>query len=329
MGQLVSDAYPELYHYTTASGLLGIVRSQELWATSISFLNDNEEHTGYFDRRLLVLLEETVRSIVAELEKSPEGKAAVVRAGGLEGSIRHVRQLGENIRQVTLDFNSPYITSFCGPTAEQNPRDGLLSQWRAYGIDGGYAIVFGTSELDTLLKEEHDRFHYQHMFMGDVEYRGMDSRQLQTQPETLEQEKVVRDAIRDFLVNGGQDRLDPLLRAITMLSCSHKHRGFREESEVRIVAVPSNPTLLVEGQHHGDERPKKPVHFLVSAGVTKPYIKLFGTKSDGAVRKLPIRSIIVGPHPDQLRRRKAVKMLLSEHEVNAEIYESKIPYLGR
>jgi hypothetical protein len=38
------DGEPEhLYHYTTAEGLVGIVRDRKLWATDIFHLNDRRE----------------------------------------------------------------------------------------------------------------------------------------------------------------------------------------------------------------------------------------------------------------------------------------------
>ena len=32
-----------LYHYTTQAGLLGIIQSKQIWATSVLFLNDTTE----------------------------------------------------------------------------------------------------------------------------------------------------------------------------------------------------------------------------------------------------------------------------------------------
>jgi hypothetical protein len=32
-----------LYHYTTQDGVLGIVRSGELWATNVQYMNDRRE----------------------------------------------------------------------------------------------------------------------------------------------------------------------------------------------------------------------------------------------------------------------------------------------
>jgi hypothetical protein len=39
----VSEQYPTLFHYTTESGLYGILRSQQLWATHYAYMNDSEE----------------------------------------------------------------------------------------------------------------------------------------------------------------------------------------------------------------------------------------------------------------------------------------------
>jgi len=48
-----------------------------------------------------------------------------------------------------------------------------------------------------------------------------------------------------------------------------------------------------------------------------------------ADKKLPIKSIIVGPHPDKIKRKKAVELLLGQHGISAEVMISEIPYLSR
>ncbi len=60
----LSEEKPLLYHYTTGSGLLGIVESQQIHATSIAYLNDEEEHVGYFHRRLPALLDEAIADVL-------------------------------------------------------------------------------------------------------------------------------------------------------------------------------------------------------------------------------------------------------------------------
>ncbi|MFO1205708.1 MAG: hypothetical protein U1E63_08295 [Burkholderiales bacterium] len=66
MEKSLVEAHPYLYHYTTAEGLKGIVESQQLWATNIAYLNDAEEHIGFFDRRLTHLLDQPIRDAATE-----------------------------------------------------------------------------------------------------------------------------------------------------------------------------------------------------------------------------------------------------------------------
>lgn len=116
---------------------------------------------------------------------------------------------------------------------------------------------------------------------------------------------------------------------IAALSCMHKHRGFSEEAEVRIVAVPTNAKLFALAQTAGDKRPKKPVEFAMKQGVLVPFIMLFGRQLSGDAENLPIRRVIVGPHPDKLKRKKSVELMLEEHGIDANVTVSDIPYLGR
>jgi hypothetical protein len=44
----VQDFYQELFHYTSAAGLVGIIESQRLRATHAGFLNDASEIKVFF-----------------------------------------------------------------------------------------------------------------------------------------------------------------------------------------------------------------------------------------------------------------------------------------
>lgn len=161
MIQRVSETCSELLHYTTAVGLQGIIESQQLWATNISYLNDAEEHTGFFDRRLPHLLQPAIEKALNELSKMDFGKKYLEEVGGTDNAHNDLAKFSAAIRSVALKFNAPYITSFCRAISPDAASDGLLSQWRGYGADGGYAIVFGTESLENLLSEESKRFNYQ------------------------------------------------------------------------------------------------------------------------------------------------------------------------
>jgi hypothetical protein len=323
----LTAAHKELYHYTTAAGLEGIVKTQQLRATNISFLNDAEEHVGYFDRRLPLVIEKAARAAIKTVIDLPVGRARIKKLGGVEGAISEAKKLGPNIRNTTLEFNSPYIVSFCPKS--KIPNNGLLSQWRGYGVDGSYAIVFDTGKLAELLHSEDSNFHYQMLYFGDVDYYDEDTPEKARHDETIEAEKRVEDSLRDFYLSGEQDAVEPLYKAVTLLSCSHKHEGFSEEKEVRIIAVPANDSVYKAGQTQGDVRPQKQIQFTLKNGALVPHLMLFEPMADAEKIALPIKKVIVGPHPDKRNRQKSVNSLLKTHGIDAEVVVSEIPYIGR
>jgi hypothetical protein len=103
-----------IYHYTSIQGLIGIVTRQEFWASDCQYLNDGAElsyaRDMYFD----------------EVEKL--GLPPLEEGGGYA-------QAGPS-----LESFRAFIVCFC--------EDGdLLSQWRGYGADQGYALGFDTEGL--------------------------------------------------------------------------------------------------------------------------------------------------------------------------------------
>lgn len=115
---------------------------------------------------------------------------------------------------------------------------------------------------------------------------------------------------------------------IVALAIRHKHRGFKEEREVRIAAVRSSKEIIRAAKELGNVPLNKAVSFYPRSGVLVPYISLFdGIPAEE--RKLPIREIVVGPHPDKLKRQQAAQMLVDELEIEATVRVSDIPFLGR
>lgn len=330
MVKSVVEEHQRLYHYTTAIGLDGILKSQQLWATHISYLNDYEEHTGFFDRRLPLLLKEPVQSALTEIGNTISGRKIINEEGGAEKVIANlIRDLSASIRTSSLSFNQPYVTSFCRELPGKASENGLLSQWRGYGPDGGYAIAFDTQRLDELLEGESRKFYYELIHWGDVDYFDDDQDIKDRHPETLEWEKTLQGAIEQFILTQRPEAFDPLHLVLSQLSCRHKHIGFSEESEVRIIAFPPNAELLAEARKKGDNRPTNPIRFIPRRGLLVPYIALFGHNAGEEKIRLPITKIIVGPHPEKLKRQKAVELLLEQLEIPAKVDVSDIPYVGR
>lgn len=339
MGEIkkVSEEHEEIYHYTTAIGLESILRTQQLWATHMGYLNDAEEHTGFFVRRLPKLLNAPSREAVTELMRTPEGRSAInsVEVGGPDRAIEDFkRQLADVVHKVTIDINEPYLVSFCSGKAHRTPQDGLLSQWRGYGTDGGYAIVFDSAKLEEALeKREVPSFEYQFGSFSDVDYDFPEAGSRSAHPEREKWETDIQRAFKQFILSRGADKIH-LHTEISALSSRYKHHGFSEEEEVRIVVIPIHDEVHKEALKLAKSKrkplmPRKPIKFRERGGVLIPYLELFGGAINGATGKLPIRRILVGPHFDRDKRASAIRSMVKQFGMSIPVEVSGIPYLGR
>lgn len=108
-----------LYHYTSISGVEGILKSKGVWASELHFLNDSREWTH--------AIEMAERQVIRLLD-------------GHGGDRQRYQLLTECVN--LLDA----ARSVCVFSMSQRPNQ--LSQWRAYcPSDGGYAIRFRTVHL--------------------------------------------------------------------------------------------------------------------------------------------------------------------------------------
>jgi hypothetical protein len=95
-----------VYHYCGPDGLLGILRSRQIWATSMRHLNDTSEQ---------MYAAEQIRSILGCIARETSADAAALPAALL------IDRAEEAIS---------YVACF-------SEHDDLLSQWRAYAPPGG------------------------------------------------------------------------------------------------------------------------------------------------------------------------------------------------
>ena len=125
--KLGSDSTPpaELFHYTDADGLFGIVTKNCLWAGNVRFLNDESE------------LEYGIALAKAALEAA---------AGKTAGSNSHRFLKQEAEIRLSILRHLWHIYAFSTSAIGDQ-----LSQWRAYGGGGmGYSIGFDTAGLRAL-----------------------------------------------------------------------------------------------------------------------------------------------------------------------------------
>lgn len=130
-----------LFHYTTANGLIGIFDSAELWSTAYYCANDEQELSAGSG----VLLR-FFRERAHQLRLANDPRAVLFARRGVD-IMDYADGFERQLTALTMSSLVAYITCFCKPSAEEDFLHGLLSQWRGYGTDGGYALQFSRSRL--------------------------------------------------------------------------------------------------------------------------------------------------------------------------------------
>lgn len=291
-------AHPELHHYTNEDGLRGILSTNTIWATHFRDLNDTTEVTHLrqsFEKALAPRYDEIIA-------KRSLGVDSYQHEGG---SPRLAHDFVDSLYGETFDENrkltsmAAFISSFCTHADEQpdgriydrayERNNGLLSQWRSYGGADGYCIVFDTAKLSHILATEFDARYWVHMKIDPVHYA------VQGAAPSLAFPAMV-DAAAQTLADSLNGQPAPEMRVPEFLVAAtlFKHQGFREEQEVRIVAIPATDALRAEALKH-PEFQDKPVPEVHARSHGRRYVILF----DGLGVELPIRRVIVGPSRQQ------------------------------
>lgn len=309
-----------LFHYTNSAGLIGIIQSQSLFATHANFLNDTAECR---------ILTDLLRPRIAAETKALSDR--LIKAGLLNEELRRESEqiyslqadaLIGSIVRATENISPIYICSFClhEPT-DSAYQNGLLSQWRGYA-NGGFAIEFDELRIDDLREKEHRAFRYQGIMTDVVHYEDHAQRAklerfdgLATAGHRVLFERSGKKFSDLFGKRNIDEFIHPLLQTLPFL----KDPGFKEEREYRIAALCNRPKVFTAQ----DERKPRPVSFRSSpSGAVVPYIKLF----DGLDEKLPIKAILVGPHRNQDNQHTALRLLLDQYEIAAEIRRSELTF---
>ena len=190
----------KLSHYTTLSGLEGIVKTKSLWASNASFLNDKAELT-----HALNASKKAIRLLSSEKALRAWGPAIETAFDELKRGLQA----------------QSYVACFCSD-------DDNLSQWRGYGgAVQGVSLTFERASLTRRLKK--DSAHLQQVIYAKLSTA-------QKLREALEAE--LRDIAELEEVLGASDEEDQqvdILARISRLLPKFKHLGFRDEREWRYV----------------------------------------------------------------------------------------------
>lgn len=323
----ISECYEKIYHYTTWDGLCGIIETQSLWATNYKFLNDFSEVTLFKNKLVELLYPYTLEAYKDVMASHPDMEKRIHDAGGLAHVVKNDTEAFVNA-QYKATGDDIYILSFCGHHQDNKINiNGLLSQWRGYGKDGGFVIVFNAAEIEQLLEEEFTIYQYNIGHISDVIYSDNEEyfeEELSTSLGTIAAD--LKKMFNPELFRKPKVILN-LKSYSSFVSCitRYKHYGFKEENEVRVVALPTpfdQSYINLAKEKKVDLKPEKIVNFRKNTGYDIPYIELFEAKNV----KLPIERIIVGPHKDMEQRAASLRVILRKFDI--EIGCSDIPYIG-
>jgi Protein of unknown function (DUF2971) len=336
MTEKLSDISPYLYHYTNEQGLKGILENQCLWATHYKFLNDFSETALFKEALTEYMYFHILADYKQNLPEEPNIKEKIARHGGLETiAKKESMQFAEVNYEILVD--EVYITSFSKHWSDNEyvNNNGILSQWRAYGGDGGYVIVLNSEALDERIACENQTLLYGEVRLTDVIYSHYDEHKLLLLLQDIanydqEQRENIRSN-RGELEPGSKLRGRAYRSMAEGITC-YKHRGFIEEHEARIVTMfpplPNDEKKLFKLDK--SERVEKERKFRSKNGTQVPYIELFRPYDKFLpIRKLqplPIEKIIVGPHKDKELRAANLRVILRNTGIKVTI--SDIPYIN-
>ncbi|RXH12343.1 DUF2971 domain-containing protein [Bradyrhizobium guangzhouense] len=328
-GKIFPDNRVSLFHYTSGDGLVGIVKTNCLFASHSDFLNDSTECRIIRDLLTPVIeteIDATTRMLVQrgllkkEVFEAHNGAFAIGEANNVL-----------NVLFKAINGLAPFfITSFCMHAKGTVDFDnGLLSQWRGYGRSGGFAIEFNESGINELVSLELNKYAYDSIETRRVAYKDYGDKF-----DPAEFKGLANAMIREVFASQGFD-ISPLvgepvvetyIRPFLKSAPFMKHFGFREENEYRIVAPCyrtsvkkiATPEELAIGNFNFKSMELR----RRADGTMIPYIELFRDLE----RPLPIMSILVGPHANQAHQRNALEVFLEQRGLDIPVRVSNLPY---
>ena len=239
-----------LYHYTSANGLIGIFESEEIRSTAYYCANDEQELSAGSG-----VLTRFLRERAHQLRQANDPRAEVFAKRGID-IMRYADRFERQVTALTMSSLVAYITCFCKPSGKEDFLQGLLSQWRGYGTDGGYALQFSRTRLQAAI-ENANKANDINYDLEDVYYspeNPLKDRVLAQQSAFLDEFEKRLDELaepidfrRTTLRNPIFELLKgPLIPLLDYLTCT-KNAHFAEERECRLSTFSPRPRTQRSG----------------------------------------------------------------------------------
>ena len=285
-----------LYHYTSATGLIGILSSKSFWLTDLRYMNDMSELQYAQQVIEQCISDQTENSLLNDIQKEFLGRISRSYSPFESGA-------------------SVYSASFC-------ENGNLLSQWRGYrGQGGGYALGFDFFHAIRLLNKQ--------CVLRKVVYKSDEQKKLVNHAVSN-----FVDAVGSVTQNAKLDKVSStFLRAACqafsevageIMFCL-KHPDFHEEREWRLVHF----SRQVSPVNRDVEIPQ----FREFQGNIIPYHSVsFESAVDASNNDLsgigfPVRQITIGPTISSELNEQSIRTLIYSlsKDVEPRIDKSEIP----
>lgn len=273
------DVPPILYHYCNAEAFRGIIENKCLWMSSVSSMNDYMEHNW--------LIQLARHSLQPRMRRSM-----------LDPVDPFYQRLSQRL------FEQPPATHFVVGFSSDGD---VLSQWRAYADDGaGFAVgfnprLFGVRPIPPSLRRPPD-----HPNIGLSQIYYPDDKLVKGLIEfvTYQHEKAASLSTDEAAIAA-----DRLYESIVEFALRTKNPAFKEESEWRIIWLPTENAPAVSG-HTQLCGPT----FCVRRGRVISYYELRSQELPHGV--MPIREIVLGPKNPNRDDITAINLLLTTNHQN-------------
>ena len=224
--------------------------------------------------------------------------------------------LDSNFRRIAKEAtpNLPYDVGFY--SASLSAQGDLLSQWRAYCPNGGYALGFNAKELHRIAREQD---FYLVKCMYDYRDKGKLASEIFQELKTELTSAFEAEPI-ELGWKKESDFLEKAIRTFARFSPFVKHKGFKEEEEWRLVDA---KTLFPQSSRESQ------VHYRTRGPMMVPYLELIlkDEKLEPSPYDFSKLSVTVGPMQQQLEAKKSVEgFLRKELKVEPRVEWSEIPY---
>ncbi|MDI3204993.1 hypothetical protein [Pseudomonas shahriarae] len=289
-----------IYHYTSASSLIGMLTHSEFWATDITFLNDHQEHIHGF-RAALDYIEETSKSVINPYANEVKGFYSVM----------------SKVIEPNVMGRDTYVVSFA------KDRDSI-SHWFSYcEKNQGYCVCFDEGDFF----DEGEKLELSSGYALRFEDVTYDVSQFNSRLDKILSRDVILATIiknmggegRSSIIdeareqNGMIRQVEQIFNEIIFSTSSFKFDGFRHEVERRLVLSSKKGRF-----DNSYDYMSTGVRFRERGGVIFPYVPVrFNRKS--------IREIIIGPSGDFEIRKAGLQKLLDKYGVGCVINSSSTP----